>query len=113
MTFENFNRLFYLYGTNIDHITEKAYEYYQENKDTRICWLKAEIWYAVNYEMTTNLCDFFIRRNEIFYFERNEIPPILDIVTDEMAILLSWTPEQKNRSKADFMKEYEQAVTIK
>lgn len=46
-----FKNLFYRYGANIDTITDKAYEFYNEHKNMEKAWLMAEIWYCKNFEM--------------------------------------------------------------
>ncbi|MCG3167516.1 MAG: Aerobic glycerol-3-phosphate dehydrogenase [Bacteroidia bacterium] len=62
---EELNKLVYKYGTNTSLILEKAKEF--SSLET------AEIWYSVNYEMTTSLSDYLIRRTGRLYFERPEI----------------------------------------
>jgi glycerol-3-phosphate dehydrogenase len=78
ITSEHFKRLFYRYGMNIDLITEKAFEFYNITKKSENAWLKAEIWYAVDYEMITSIEDFFIRRTGMFFFNVDEIIEKLD-----------------------------------
>ncbi len=92
---EAFKNLFYRYGTNIDIVTEQAYNYWNESKDSIACWTRAETWYAVNYEMATSLCDFFIRRSGMIYFFIEEIETMLPLVVEEMAKLLNWSDEVK------------------
>ena len=58
---------------NIDKITNKAYDFFNELRNTKLAWLKAEIWYTVNYEMVTSLSDFFIRRTGMIFFYIKEI----------------------------------------
>lgn len=107
---EEMKKLFYRYGTNIDLIIEKAYEYYNICKNTEGSWLRAEVWYSVNHEMTTSLSDFFIRRTEMLYFNKEQIKGSVDIICDEMSTLLDWPEKEKECRLKDFFKEYE-AVT--
>jgi len=113
ITPEEMKKLFYRYGTHIDRIIEKAYEYYNISKNTEASWIRAEVWYSMNHEMTTCPGDFFIRRTEMLQFFRERINGMLDIVCDEMACLLGWTEEEKNRRMKDFVREYEAAVSFK
>ena len=59
-----FKKLFYRYGTEIDKITYQAYEYWNETKDIKKTWLKAEIWYQVNYEQCTSAKGFLNKHTE-------------------------------------------------
>lgn len=98
------------YGSNADVIIKYAYEIYQssENKETVID--VAEAWYAVNYEMAGNLCDFLIRRTGRLYFRRQEIKTDLPIFADAFAQLLGWDEAEKQRQLAEFEKEYQEVL---
>ena len=63
-----FKELFYRYGSNIDEITNKAYELKKPGNNWKDTWLEAEIWYSVNYEFTISAFDFLIRRTSIPLF---------------------------------------------
>lgn len=54
--------LFYRYGTEIEKITEKAYDYYNNKETRKDAWLYAELWYGVNYEFVKTVEDFTERR---------------------------------------------------
>ncbi len=62
--YENFRTLFFRYGKNIEKITDKAYDFYNETKNTETAWQKAEIFYSKNYEYCIKQEDFLIRRTE-------------------------------------------------
>jgi len=102
---EDFITLFYRYGMNIDYLTEKAFEFYSNNKDTKQAWLKAELWYAVNYEMVTNVCDFLLRRTGMMLFEPQEAKQLMNEVANELCLLLNCTEEQKQQYKDEFVRE--------
>jgi len=106
----DFKNLFYRYGKNIDLLIEKAYGNYMDKRKTKEAWVKAEVWYAIHYEMVTNLSDYFIRRTGKIHFFVNEIPKELDLVASFMAKYLSWTEEQKKIELAEFNKDYEHAT---
>lgn len=63
-----FKELFYRYGSNIDEVTNKAYELKKPSTSWQDIWLEAEIWYSVNFEFTTSPTDFLMRRTSIPLF---------------------------------------------
>lgn len=103
---EDIQALVYKYGTNTDLIINRAYELHNQIKDPYKRLMSAEIWYAVHYEMTNNLCDFFIRRTGRLYFERPTLERWMPYVADDMAVLLKWSEEQKTEEVVSFQKEY-------
>lgn len=111
ITVKEFNKLFYRYGTNIDLLTNKAFDLYNETKDSKQAWIKAEVWYTVNYESAATISDFFIRRTGMIFFYIDDIPPLVEPVTDYMAELLSWTPEIRQKNILDFEEEMKR-VTV-
>lgn len=46
-----FKKLFYRYGSDIELIIDKAFEYWNLKKDMKMAWLKAEIWFCTKYEL--------------------------------------------------------------
>lgn len=103
-----FKLLFYRYGTNIDIITEKAYELYSKMRDVAKLWLKAEVWYSVNYEMTISLIGFFAYRTEKVLFEPNKIENEINFVADCMQEYLHWTDTEKTEQIKQFKREWKQ-----
>jgi glycerol-3-phosphate dehydrogenase len=93
---EKFKNLFYRYGTNIDFVTERAYFHWNLDKNTHNSWLKAEIEYSVNHEMTLELEDFFIRRTSSIYFHLEVVKSDLNFIADEMMKLLGWSEIDKS-----------------
>jgi len=91
----DFKKLFYRYGKNIDNISNKAFEFYNEEKNFQIAWLKAELWYTINYEGVTCLSDFFIRRTGMIHFFVKEITPLIDDAADYLQQSLGWTDDYK------------------
>ncbi len=83
-----FKQLFYRYGKNISLITEKAYEYKNENLTVEQCWIKAELWYAVNYEMLAKASDFIKHRTEMLWFEQDALKNNLSFITEQLEVLL-------------------------
>ena len=97
-----FKKLFYRYGTNVEIITNKAYEFRNETKDNDLSWIKAELWYGVHYEMVQTLADFFIRRTGMIHFHIHDIEPVLDVVVADLVGYLGWSEEQKDEEVTRF-----------
>lgn len=110
---EDFKRLFYRYGTNTEKIIEKAYEFYNQSKDSKQAWLKAEVWYSVNFEATTCLTDFFIRRTGLIFFLIDRIPPLIESVADYMEEMLNWTKQQRQTAIEQINKEIANSTNFK
>jgi glycerol-3-phosphate dehydrogenase len=102
---KDFKILFYRYGKNIDFITNKAYEFYNEEKNIQKAWLKAELWYLVNYEAVTGLSDFFIRRTGMIHFFIKDIPPLMELAAEILQDFLGWNNDQKQKQIQDLKKE--------
>lgn len=109
---KDFKILFYRYGMNIDFIMNKAYDYYNENKDSKQSWLKAEIWYCINYESTTSIADFFIRRTGMIFFFITDIYPIVNFVADFMGEQIGWTSEIKQKYIEEFKEDLKRATVF-
>jgi glycerol-3-phosphate dehydrogenase len=107
-----FKKLFYRYGMNIDAVTDKAYDFYNESKDHLSAWLKAEIWYCVNHEACTSLADFFIRRTGMIFFYIKLIEPVLDLAADFMAELLGWDYDTKTNYISEFREDLKRATVF-
>ncbi len=111
ITVKEFNKLFYRYGTNMDFIINKAYDFYNQLRDTSIAWIKAEIWYSVHYESAATISDFFIRRTGMIFFYIDDIYPLIDTVSNYMSELLEWDSELKQKNINDFREELKR-VTV-
>jgi glycerol-3-phosphate dehydrogenase len=108
----DFKKLFYRYGKNVDFLIEKAFEFYNQDKNYRLAWIKAELWYLVNYESVSSVSDFFIRRTGMIHFFVKEIKPMIDDVAIYLQELLGWSDEFKKSSVDEFMEEYKNATTF-
>lgn len=108
----DFKKIFYRYGTNTEKIIEKAFEYYNEDKDTKRAWLKAEIWYVVNYEAAVKLTDYFIRRTGMIHFHIKDIEPIKLMAADIMQELLGWDDEEKQKNIDELNSELKHATSF-
>ncbi len=107
-----FKKLFYRYGMNIDKISEKAFDYYTETRDTKFSWLKAELFYSVNYESIVSLSDFFIRRTGMIFFYIDEIYEIFNITADILAEFLNWDEQTKQKNIDELKAELKRATVF-
>ncbi|NOZ36111.1 MAG: glycerol-3-phosphate dehydrogenase/oxidase [Chlorobi bacterium] len=112
ISINDFKRLFYRYGTNIDKVSEKAFDYYSEIRDTKLSWLKAELHYCVNYESIATLSDFFIRRTGMIFFYIDEIYEILNVAADMLAEFLNWDEKTKQKNIEELNIELKRSVVF-
>lgn len=113
ISIEDFKKLFYRYGTNIDKITNKAYDYYSSLRDTESAWIKAEVWYCVNYEMVSTLTDFFIRRTGMIHFYIEDIEKQKHLVADELKLYFDWDEKAIENNFKDLEQEIKWATEYK
>ncbi len=107
ITTSGFKKLFYRYGTNIDVITNKAYHFYNETKNTQLAWIKAEVWYTVHYEMVATLMDFFMRRTGMLLFDKARIKNLVPVVANQMQQYFAWDAATKQQNINELMQEFE------
>ncbi len=112
ISINDFKRLFYRYGTNIDKVSEKAFDYYSETRDTKMSWLKAELYYCVNFESVATLSDFFIRRTGMIFFYIDEIYDILVPAADILAEFLNWDESIKKKNIKELNIELKRSVVF-
>ncbi len=109
----DFKQLFYRYGTNIDHVTNLAYDFYNQTKDTEKAWLFAQIKYTIENELVYTLTDFYMRRTNLFYFFPDYIRKTLNTAADFMAQELSWSDQQKQLFINEMNQELNKALQWK
>jgi len=112
ITTEKFKQLFYRYGMNLELITEKAYEFYNELKSSESAWLKAEVWYSVNYESVVKLSDFFIRRTGMIFFNIDAIEPLIPETSKYFAEFLAKTDLQINDDILELQKNINLSINF-
>jgi len=109
---EDFKKLFYRYGTNVEHIIDNAFNFFNIIRDWKLAWLKAEVLYCVDNEMVTSLTDFFIRRTGMIHFYINDIDKIKNIVANELQAILGLSDEQKNKQLEELDAELKSAKSF-
>jgi len=103
-----FKKLFYRYGTNIDIITEKAYEYSAQIGNIEHVWIKAELYYAINFEMVMSIIGFCAYRTEMVLFETEKLKKHLTFIAKCMADFLGWSEDEKSSQIASFLYQWNQ-----
>jgi len=109
--------LVWKYGSNTGQIIEKAYALREDEREagsqTTDYINQAEVWYAINHELTLNLGDFLIRRTGMLFFERPKIAEKLTFYTQQFARFLNWD-EVEVKHQLDFFKnEYNEVLNFK
>ncbi|MBI9034606.1 MAG: glycerol-3-phosphate dehydrogenase/oxidase [Bacteroidales bacterium] len=107
----DFSILFRRYGSNIHLITQQAKTLLSKNIPASEVWIRAEVWYTIQYEMAYSLSDFFVRRTGMIHFFAKKIMPMLQIVADEMQKELNWSDEVRLSQIENFSHEYSSATT--
>ncbi|NOX37308.1 MAG: glycerol-3-phosphate dehydrogenase [Calditrichaeota bacterium] len=68
-------------------------------------YVRAQIDYAVNYEMTLAMDDFLIRRTHVFSLDRDQGQAVYESVGDVLARLLGWDQEEWQRQVQRYRKK--------
>jgi glycerol-3-phosphate dehydrogenase len=104
--------LVYNYGTNTPLIVDKICEIMQTETDKEIAIVKGELWYCVNYELCTNLSDFFTRRTGRLYFRRKTIDKLIAPISADLQKYFNLSSQQIATMAQEFKQEYEEAVSF-
>ena len=88
--------------------SEKVYEYNNTGENWELIWIKAELWYAVNFEMVTNLSDFCVYRTEMVLFEPDKLKIHINFMADCLAEFLDWNTEEKEKQTALFIEHWKE-----
>ena len=89
----DFNRkdaeyLVHNYGKQTDIILQKFDDIMHDNMQEKM--IKAEVWFAINYEMATNPTDFFMRRTGRLFFNSESVHQFKNFVLSEFKTAFSW-----------------------
>ena len=112
ISINDFKRLFYRYGMNIDKVSEKAFDFYSETRDTKFSWLKAELHYCAENESIATLSDFFIRRTGMIFFYIDEIYDSIDTAADILSEFFNWDTETKQKNINELKEELKRAKSF-
>jgi glycerol-3-phosphate dehydrogenase len=104
LTIEETEKLACRYGSNIDQVFHFLEELKNEESPLPLS-LRAELRYAVHYEMCHTPADFFIRRTGMLYFDYSAVEKWKDHVCDYMKQMFSWDTEREKKLKDDLQKQ--------
>ena len=76
------------YGKQTDIILQKFDDIMHDNMQEKM--IKAEVWFAINYEMATNPTDFFMRRTGRLFFNSESVHQFKNFVLSEFKTAFSW-----------------------
>ncbi|WP_252503534.1 glycerol-3-phosphate dehydrogenase/oxidase [Sporosarcina sp. Marseille-Q4943] len=108
LTKEEGRTLASLYGTNVDQVFNYVSAVSTEEKVLPAMW-KAEILYAIHYEMAMTPSDFFIRRKGDLFFNIAYAKLYKEAATDYMGAILSYSEETKERHLAELEQHIKEA----
>lgn len=63
--------------------------------------IKAEVWFAINYEMACTPTDFFMRRTGRLFFDANSVYTHKDLVIQLFENQFNWTENQKEKNSKE------------
>ncbi len=75
-------------------------------------WLLAELQYAVEFEMATNVADFLVRRTGRLFFRRREAAAAYRALNDWLAAQFGWDDERKQAELVAFERQLEACVSF-
>jgi len=99
------------YGKQTDIILQKFDDLMHDNMQEKM--IKAEVWFAINYEMAGNPTDFFMRRTGKLFFDTQSVILNKSFVLKEFKNTFSWSDEITEKYKNDLEKHLKTATTFK
>ena len=99
------------YGKQTDIILQKFDDLMHDNMQEKM--MKAEVWFAINYEMAGNPTDFFMRRTGKLFFDTQSVILSKSFVLKEFKNTFSWSDEITEKHKNDLEKHLKTATTFK
>ncbi|WP_299064367.1 FAD-dependent oxidoreductase [uncultured Polaribacter sp.] len=87
------------YGKQTDIILQKFDDLMHDNMQEKM--IKAEVWFAINYEMTCTPTDFFMRRTGRLFFDANSVYTHKDLVIQLFNNQFNWDENQKEKNSKE------------
>ena len=89
------------YGKQTDIILKKFDEFMEDNQEEKL--IKAEVWFAINYEMACNPTDFFMRRTGRLFFDKQSVEKYKNFVLQifENELLYSNKDSKKHKEELE------------
>ena len=98
------------YGKQTDIILQKFDDLIHDNMQEKM--IKAEVWFAINYEMACNPTDFFVRRTGKLFFDTQSVTLNKSFVLKEFRNIFSWSDKIAEKHKNDLEKHLKTATTF-
>ena len=99
------------YGKQTDIILQKFDDLMHENMQEKM--IKAEVWFAINYEMACNPTDFFMRRTGRLFFDVNSVTTFEKLVLNEFKIAFSWDSKTTEKLQQELEHHLKMATNFK
>ncbi len=87
------------YGKQTDIILQKFDDLMHDNMQEKM--IKAEVWFAINYEMACTPTDFFMRRTGRLFFDANSVYTHKDLVIQLFNNQFNWDENQKEKNSKE------------
>ena len=87
------------YGKQTDIILKKFDEFLDENQEEKL--IKAEVWFAIQFEMACNPTDFFMRRTGRLFFDKLSVEKYKDLVLQLFENELLYTKNVAKKHQQD------------
>ena len=104
------NYLVHNYGKQTDIILDKFDELTIKNSEQRL--LKAEVWFAIQHEMTCTPTDFFMRRTGRLFFDKPSVDANKNFVISEFKQYFNWSEETTNKHQQELEEKINVAITF-
>jgi glycerol-3-phosphate dehydrogenase len=98
------------YGKQTDIILQKFDDLMHDNMQEKM--IKAEVWFAINYEMACNPTDFFMRRTGRLFFDANSVNVFKEFVLNEFKNLFSWGEKTVKIHQKELENHLKMAITF-
>jgi glycerol-3-phosphate dehydrogenase len=102
--------LVYNYGKQTDIILKKFDEFMDEDQQEKM--IKAEVWFAVNYEMACTPTDFFMRRTGRLFFDTRSVFLYKEYVLNEFKNHFSWDENTIEKHQKELEEKLKVATTL-
>ena len=99
------------YGKQTNIILQKFDDLMHDNMQEKM--IKAEVWFAINYEMATNPIDFFMRRTGRLFFDTQSVFLFKDLVLNEFQAAFSWDKNTTENQKKELEEKIKTATFFK
>lgn len=102
--------LVYNYGKQTDIILKKFDEFMDEDQQEKM--IKAEVWFAINYEMACTPTDFFMRRTGRLFFDTRSVFLYKEYVLNEFKVHFSWNNKTAKNHQKELEKQLKSATSF-